>query len=250
MMTFPNIRRTYKQKCEILDSLSLFSSNVKAALFWKTTETSIRDWKKNAVKIRAQAEKNGKLKSISMGTGMNQIIREDMVEPLRNFITKRRDEKKVCSTKAVAGKVVQLRHELALMNQKNIYEAAYTFMKRHGFIIRRRTTSANLPSNYIEKRDEFLQNIQNMSALNHYNPDFIINFDQTSFYKDYEGNTTIDVLGAKTVTALNSNESGGFRTSVCLAVTASGKKLQLFVIFKGKAGVEYHVKDMAMKLNP
>ena len=61
----------------------------------------------------------------------------------------------------------------------------------------------------------------------------VANMDQTPCPFDITPNTTITRKNSKTVTARKPKTTGGNSATVCLTVTASGKKLPAFVIFKG-----------------
>ncbi len=61
----------------------------------------------------------------------------------------------------------------------------------------------------------------------------IANMDQTPCPFDITPKNTITKKGSKTVTAKKPKTTGGNSATVCLTVTANGKKLPAFVIFKG-----------------
>jgi hypothetical protein len=235
VMPVATTRFTYRKKLEILNSLQKFKSNVKAAAHWKCSEKTIRNIIKERVQIQSQAAKYGNLKSISMGSPERQIITPEMIDSINEFIQESRSRRRIVSVNCVARHLVALRPELGQRTPKQLYKSAYTFMVRNGYRLRIPTSSSVVPDEFQELREEFLQNIRNLWMLNQYDPDFVVNFDQTAFFKDYEGNRTIEARGTKSVVAINSKEKGGFRSTVCLAVTASGKKLTPFVIFKGTA---------------
>ena len=63
--------------------------------------------------------------------------------------------------------------------------------------------------------------------------DFVMNMDQTPIYHSMEGDKTIDAVGAKTVN-LRSAANDGQRVTVAVIVTASGRRVESMIVFKGE----------------
>jgi hypothetical protein len=63
-------------------------------------------------------------------------------------------------------------------------------------------------------------------------PGCSVNMDETPFYMDINHNKTIERIGKKSIDIVN---TGNHKTrfTVVVTITASGKMLPLFVIFKG-----------------
>ena len=66
-------------------------------------------------------------------------------------------------------------------------------------------------------------------------PDFVINMDETPCYYDNRPNTKVVSKGAKSVNGAQTR-TGNYRATVCLAVTASGRKLKPLIIYQGQPG--------------
>ncbi|OWZ00873.1 hypothetical protein PHMEG_00027842 [Phytophthora megakarya] len=60
--------------------------------------------------------------------------------------------------------------------------------------------------------------------------------DQTAVYIDMNERTTVDYVGSPTVDVVQGSTVHGFRVSVFLAASATGKKLPPFVVFTGVPG--------------
>lgn len=63
--------------------------------------------------------------------------------------------------------------------------------------------------------------------------DFVIKMDETTCYYDNRQNCKVVSTGSKSVNGAKT-KTGDYRATVCLAVTASGKKLEPLIIFKGQ----------------
>jgi len=108
------------------------------------------------------------------------------------------------------------------------------FMRRHQLSLRSRTSlSQKLPGDLEEKVTSFQKFIKDQRVDDEYEDEFIVNMDETPVFFDLVPNKTVDMQGNKSVIV---RTSGGDKrhVTVMLAVSASGKVLPTFVIFKGK----------------
>jgi hypothetical protein len=99
---------------------------------------------------------------------------------------------------------------------------------------RRRTTIAqHLPNNLLEKQQEFLAFVMYRRIQYDYPLAFIGNMDETPMTFDLPSNTTVDEMGAKTISIRTTgHEKTNF--TVVLTCMADGTKLSPLVIFKLK----------------
>ena len=107
-------------------------------------------------------------------------------------------------------------------------------MNRNNLSNRRRTTIAqHLPSNLLEKKQEFLAYVMYKRIEHNYPLTFIGNMDETPMTFDLPYNTTIDEVGTRSVSI---HITGHERTSFTVVLTcmADGSKLPPLVIFKLK----------------
>ena len=117
---------------------------------------------------------------------------------------------------------------------------AYQFLRRHALSIRRPTRQGQKMSGSVtDIKNDFVASICDRFApfgtLEGVPWDNVVNMDETPVYFEPKIHTTVSIKGAKTVSA-RVCASHNPRITVCLAVTASGKKLQPFVVFKGVPG--------------
>src|SRR6266511_4414709 len=109
-----------------------------------------------------------------------------------------------------------------------------SLMSHNNLSNRRRTTIAqHLPSNLVEKQQEFLAFITYRRIQHDYPLVFIGNMDETLVTFDLSSNTTIDEVGAKTISIRTTgHEKTNF--TVVLACMADRTKLPPLIIFKLK----------------
>ncbi|KAE8737973.1 hypothetical protein FOCC_FOCC016556, partial [Frankliniella occidentalis] len=113
-------------------------------------------------------------------------------------------------------------------------------MKRNNLSVRRRTTIAQrLPQDYEEKLLKFQRQVLRRSnayviALRRRNnplPGQIGNADQTPLYLGMPSRTSVDTKGKKSI-SIKTTGNEMTRFTVMLAITADGRKLPPYVVFK------------------
>ena len=153
-----------------------------------------------------------------------------------NFVKERRDRQLV-----VTSEIIQLK-ALDIARQRNIprreFKAARgwveRFMQRNGFSLRRRTSiSQKLPADFEEKLVNFQKYVIGLRRAKDYLLGQIGNTDQTPVFFDMPSNYTINEKGAKEV-RLRTTGGEKMRMTVMLAITADGRKLPPYIIFKRK----------------
>uniref|UniRef100_A0A147BLR1 Putative pogo transposable element n=1 Tax=Ixodes ricinus TaxID=34613 RepID=A0A147BLR1_IXORI len=111
---------------------------------------------------------------------------------------------------------------------------ATRFMRRNGLSLRRRTTLCQrLPEAYEDKIVDFHRFVIRIRQQNNFLLSQIGNADQTPLNFDMPSNTTLEQKGARTV-HVRTTGAEKQRCTVMLAVTADGRKLPPYVIFKRK----------------
>ncbi len=124
-------------------------------------------------------------------------------------------------------------------------------MSHNNLSNRRRTTIAqHLPSNLVEKQQEFLAFITYRRIQHDYPLAFIGNMDETPVTFDLPSNTTIDEVGAKTISIRTTgHEKTNF--TVVLACMADRTKLPPLIIFKlKKVPKGKFPSDVIVRANP
>ena len=102
------------------------------------------------------------------------------------------------------------------------------FLQRTGFSLRHKTSVAQkYHERLIDKLVSFVLSVRRLKMNFNYELSDIIAMDETPVFE-----TTVDVVGAKTVT-MKTTGHGKCRLSVCLSVKACGSKLPPMMVFKG-----------------
>ena len=98
-------------------------------------------------------------------------------------------------------------------------------------IVRRRTTHKAQNHTYNQAViDDYVNYTRREFAINNYQPDVVVNMDETNVDFDMVSSTTFNDMGARSVNVKSTGSSR--RCTVILAVTASGIKLKTLVILK------------------
>jgi hypothetical protein len=123
----------------------------------------------------------------------------------------------------------------------------YQFLQRHNLSIRKPTRESQKQNRHLtEIAEDFADGVSErflpFGTLADVPLDYFVNMDETPVYFEERAKTTIAKKGAKTVNA-RSCSSTNPRVTVCLAVTASGKKLPPFVVFKGQPGARIETNE-------
>lgn len=107
-------------------------------------------------------------------------------------------------------------------------------MKRNKLVLRARThISQALPKDLEDKISNFHKEVKEIMTNSDYPLDYICNMDETPVFLDLLPSKVVDVKGKKTI-RVRTTASEKNRITAVLCITASGKLLPPFVIFKGK----------------
>jgi hypothetical protein len=106
-------------------------------------------------------------------------------------------------------------------------------MNRNGYSIRRPTHISQNAVKNIQVFQDFVDYANSVCTELEIPASNIVNMDQTPVPFDLITKTTIIRTGAKTVSSRKPKTTGGNNATACLAVTAVGKKLPAYIIFKG-----------------
>lgn len=159
-------------------------------------------------------------------------LEEELAEYVR---TTRRDGYAV-STEMIRVKALAVarRMDIAPADFKASRGWLQRFMKRNQFSIRRRTTLCQkLPAEYEDQVVKFHRFVNALRRDHVYDLSQIGNADQTPVWFDAPENCTVDVKGAKSV-SVRTTGAERQRCTVMLCVTADGRKLPPYVVFKRK----------------
>lgn len=139
-----------------------------------------------------------------------------------------------CTVDSLIIKVIRYDAEFMEGDVVKIRPWMYRFIHRNDFSIRLKTHVAQK----ICADDKCLDYVMYANRVQEnfgIHPDFIINMDETPVYNDNRPATKIVSTGASSVNG-SRTRTGDYRSTVILACTLSGKKLQPMIIYKAAAG--------------
>jgi hypothetical protein len=159
-------------------------------------------------------------------------------EEVKQWILEQRGMDIAVRTNDIINHVIQVRPHFYQGVQTKLIKWVYRFLDRHGLSVRRVTRIGQKLSGHLkEVQDDATAAVRSRLAvdgsLHGLDLKYFINMDQTCCYFEMKSNTTVDTVGAKTVSVRDSG-SNSKRATIVLAVAADGTKLPPFVIFKGK----------------
>jgi len=117
--------------------------------------------------------------------------------------------------------------------RKKIQSRISRWLKSINVVYRRATHVAQNTRFCMTVINSFVHYCNNTIRLYDYGGDDVVNMDETNCYFDQQGRVTLNNRGDSTVNISTTGNSS--RCTIMLAVTLSGKKLDPFVIFKGKS---------------
>ena len=106
-------------------------------------------------------------------------------------------------------------------------------MRRHGFSLRRKTTTAQKdPAYMVDRIVAYVMHVRRLQKQFSFHDTDIIAMDETPVWNDMVSNTTVGKTGSQEVN-MKSTGHDKVRVSVCLAGKADGTRLKPFIVFKG-----------------
>ena len=241
---------TIKFKLEVIEFAENKSIGA-AAVKYKVDRHSIRDWKrkKDALQELSKSVDNKKRKRL-LGAGRKPLS-DEMEEKVLEWIVERRTKMLRVSRKLIRKKAIIVYEDLKRTDPNRYdekFEATngwlYKFMKRNNLSLRRKTSVAQKdPDLLVAKIVSYILRVRRLRLKFLYQPADIIAFDETPIWADMVSDTTVDVVGKKTV-SMKSTGHEKCRVTVGLAAKGDGTKLKPFIVFKGgKRDVEKMKKE-------
>ena len=226
-----------------------------AAQKYKVDRHSIRDWKKKKNMLQEISTSKNSKKRIRLEGGGRKPLSNEMEETLLEWIMERRLKMLRVSRKIIRKKALliyeDLKHTAPDRYDEN-FEATtgwlFKFMKRNNLSLRRKTSVAQKdPDLLISKIVSYILRVRRLRMKYSYQPSDIIVFDETPVWADMVSDTTVDVVGKKTV-SMKTTGHEKCRVTAGLAAKSDGTKLKPIIVFKGaKREVEQLQKEYKNK---
>ena len=205
--------------------------------------------KKDDLQELSKSVSNKKRKRLQ-GAGRKPLS-DEMEEKVLEWIVERRTKMLRVSRKLIRKKAIIVYRDLKRADPDRYdekFEATngwlFKFMKRNNLSLRRKTSVAQKdPDLLVAKIVSYILRVRRLRLKYSYQPADIIAFDETPIWADMVSDTTVDVVGKKTV-SMKTTGHEKCRVTVGLAAKGDGTKLKPFIVFKGgKRDVEKMKKE-------
>ena len=193
----------------------------------------MREWKKDIDKIKATKSKRQRLDG-----GGRKCIDADLEEDLVHWVYEKRSKMLHVSRKVIMGKAKSIFDE---KNEDPAVKDAFIasrgwcekFMRRPGFSLRRKTTTAQKdPAYMVDRSAGYIMHVRRLQKQFNFHDTDIIAMDEIPVWDDMVSNTTVEKTGSQEV-YMKSTGHDKVCVSVCLAGKADGTRLKPFIVFKG-----------------
>ena len=209
------------------------NNNRSAASHFDVETKRVKEWKKDFEKIKSTKLNTQRLDG-SGRRGINENLEEDLV----HWIDEKRSKMLHVSRKMIMWKVKSIFNEKNDDTTiKNSFVASRgrceKFMRKHGFSLRRKTTTAQKdPSYMVDRIIASVMHVRRIQTQFNFHDADIIAMDATPVWNNMVSNTTVEKTGSKEV-PVKLTEHDKVRVSVCLTGKADGTRLKPFIVFKG-----------------
>ena len=209
------------------------NSNRSAASRFDVEPKRVREWKKDIDKINATKSKRQRLDG-----GGRKCIDADLEEDLVHWIYEKRSRMLHVSRKMIMWKAKSIfdeKNEDPALKDTFLASRGWCekFMRRHGFSLRRKTTTAQKdPAYMVDRIVAYVMHVRRLQKQFSFHDTDTIAMDETPVWNDMVSNTTVEKTGSQEVN-MKSTGHDKVRVSVCLAGKADGTRLKPFIVFKG-----------------
>lgn len=219
---------TLKQKHDIVKNAKLIGIRPTAEKF-KIPKSTVNSWMK--IDFSADLNLNGHLPKSGRPISYGQSIDDKIAQ----WVLTQRDLQIPVS---IEGICIYAKELVSTEFPDSKFHASRSwgksFMKRHGLVLRSRTSLAQrLPKDLEEKITSFHKFVMDRREEDEFDDKCIINMDETPMYFDLVPGKTVDREGTKSV-LIRTTGAEKRHITVVLAVAGSGDVLPPMIIFKGK----------------
>ena len=228
-------------KLDVINHAKTFGTRA-AALKFEVRECIIRKWKQQEERLTACNRYKRAFRRVEPKW-------LELEEILKNWVIDKRNQNRGVTTMMIRQEAVQVARNLGLEGFSAGLHWCQNFMKRSGFVIRRRTSVGQpLPDDSKEKIRMFREFV--MTELTEISPESLGNADEVPVPFDIVMNQTVESKGKDHVfISSTGHEKSNF--IVMLSVLATGEKLKPLIVFKRKTvPKESFPEGIVVKANP
>ncbi|RHY17292.1 hypothetical protein DYB32_010544 [Aphanomyces invadans] len=194
-------------------------------------------WVRDHEKLKAAVARSPDLYSTHTG---RSVARSDVEAQVLEYIKYLREHDVAISTMMLVLKARNIDPDFHGGKIKALTSWVYQFLRRNKLSIRRPTREGQKLSSTLDTtRNDFVASVCErflpFGTLEGLDWDHVVNMDETPVFFEPKIHTTVARRGSKTV-SVRTCSSNNPRITVCLAVTALGRKLPPFIVFKGVPG--------------
>lgn len=202
-----------------------------AAREFKVDPKRIREWCKQKSVISTLKKKRGNAERKRLKGGGRKVHDDEMEDALFSWIAVMRENNLRVSRRMIRAKALDY-SSIEGFRASNGW--LVKFLHRNGLSLRRKTSiSQSLPADYIPKLVSFIVRLRNIQREHKYQESNIIAMDETACWMDMPSSTTIDHVGARSISLKTTGHDKDHYT-VILTARADGTKLKPYIVFKGK----------------
>lgn len=222
------------------------NSNHAAAEHFSINRACVIRWRKQKVAIVKSSATRKKF------TGPQKGRYPEVEQEVCDFVRRERNKGFAVTADHIRVKALEAAARLGIA--RSLFRASRGWvdrmMRRNGFSLRRRTTMCQkLPTDFEEKLTKFQRYVLDLRRKTDYALGQIGNADETPVYIDMPRATTVDVTGTREVRVRTAGCEKQ-RVTVMLCITADGRKLPPYIIFKRKTmPKEAFPKDVVVRVH-
>ena len=221
-------RRSYSAKLKLeAVNFAMENNNCAAGRKYGVNEKLIRDWIKNADKIKAMPK-------TKLTDRSKKCLFPTLEETVAAWVEENRNNGLIITRNQIRLKAKSIARAEKLQHFTGSNSWCSRFMIRNNLVLRQKTKIAQkLPDDYEEKITNFHRFIIRQRQRFGYDLSFIGNMDETPVWFDMPGAKTVHNRGEKTILVKTTGHEKS-RFTVVLACLANGVRLKPMVIFKRK----------------
>lgn len=233
-------RYSIKQKIHIVREAYEKDNNIrKTARVYRVQPKQIREWNKNMKDLKEKCLQNPRARSIHKGRDLENY---ELEKELHAWVLEQRQEDIPVKTDNIIAEAIR-RDESGTFRsgcEKKVTRWVYLFLHRWELSIRRVTRVGQKLTGHLKKIQDdccsaIRKRFQDGGTCSRVSYDCFLNMDQTAVYFESKSKSTVEEKGKRTVSTRDSG-SNTKRCTVVVTVSATGKKLPPFFVFKGVPG--------------
>ena len=222
---------TLTKKCDIVEEAIRTGKIRETARNYNAYPSQIRRGRVNYNETKSVAEQSPKKQTVH---SVKQVAYQALEDELYDRVKDQRASELCVTTQDIIDKAISICPTSKNGDSKKQHYWVYQFINRRELSIRTSNSVVQVLNTEMQSvRQEYCSQLMRtyLHCIN--NPRYLVNMDQTTIYLNYSPNRTFHEKGKRTI-SIRVGGSSSMRFTLCMSVAMDGKKLPLFVIFKGE----------------